>query len=335
MAARLVGGKAPAERVRAWRDVTEPDYKLTLAMPKRCPELEPAFREKLRQMNNYFSSSGRGLPARVDVGFDCVDLAKPRERQESRTWVDKHLEFSSAKSCSPQTVLVQAGSHTETTISRSGYGDTVRVVDVPTTYKTVDNCSTTYSSREVSETKTDLLTITSEELGYDARGTGAIVIAGLAFVMPLGARLVTERMTTAGRIFGVKEGFTWFEPKMFAGLTAHTLWLEMVYLTEQANAGYAAELVKHAASGGADTSVDEMTKAVRVHSRVTKEYARWFEQRIGLDEQQLNELVLGAPRVKPVLRLTGNYKLEMPKVDPNLVKTVDKQKKPGGGDDFR
>lgn len=335
MAARLNGGTAPADRLRAWQDVTQLDYKLNLAQPKNCPELEPAFREKLRQMNNYFSSSGRGLPAQVDVTFNCVALAPPQQREERRTWVEKNLEFSSAKSCSPQTVLVQAASHTETTVARSSYGRTVRVVDVPSTYNTVENCSTTFSSREVSETKTDLLTITSEELGYDARGSGAILVAGTAFVMPLGARLVTERITTAGRIFGVKEGFTWFEPKMFAGLTAHTLWLELVYLTEKAHEGLAAELVTHAASADADTSVGEMTNAVRLHHRVTKDYARWFEERIGLDEQQLNELVLDAPRVKPALRVAGTYKLDVPKVDPNLVKSIAKQRKPGGDDDFR
>ncbi len=335
MAARMKGRKPDAARRQAWRNVTEFDFKLTVGKPNACPALEPAFAEKLRQMGNSFSSIGYGLPVEVDVRFDCVPLARPKQRQESRTWVDRHLEFNSTKSCSPQTVLVSAQSHTETTVWRGSNYKTVRTVDVPAQYKTVENCSTSYSSRQVSETKTDLLTITTEEQGFDARGRGGILVEGKAYVMPLGARVVTERVTTEGRIFGSKEGFSWFEPKLFASLTAHALWLEMVYLSEQAHDGYAAELVQRAAAGDADASLADKTNAVGVARRVTTSYARWFAERLGLSEQELNELLLDAPRVRPPLRIAGGYKLDVPKADPNLVKAVEKKKKDSGAEDFR
>jgi len=182
---------------------------------------------------------------------------------------------------------------------------------------------------------TDLLTITAEEQGFDARGVGVIAVAGRAYTMPLAARLVTEKVTTAGRIFGSREGFTWFDPKTFAGLTAHTLWLEMVYLNEQAHEGLAADLVRQAATGDPDSSLGDMVNAVRLHHRVTRDYARWFADRLGIEEQALNELVLDAPHVRPTLRVAGNYKLEVPKVDPNLARTVDQKKRSSGADDFR
>lgn len=335
MAARLAGQPPSAARKAALDDASAFNYDLHVAKPKACPALEPAFFEKLRQMSNYFSSRGSGPPVRVDVRADCVPLPPPRARQEARSWVERRFESNTVQSCSPQTNLVSAASHTEYTSYRSANSRTVTIVDVPAKYETVQNCSSKTYTREINEQKHDIVTILTEDLGFHVMGFGGIVVEGKAYVMPIEAKVTFERITTAGRIFGVKEDATLFDQKTLMGLTAHTVWLEMVYLNAQAQEGRAADLVQAASSGDADSSLGNMVNAVRVDRRITKDRARWFADRVGLTEQELSELVLDAPRVRSTLKLGTTYKLDVPKVDPNLAKTVDKKKKDSGAEDFR
>lgn len=337
MAARMRDAKPDAAAVKALQAVTEFDYRLTLAAPQRCPTLADEFRKRLAYFKNLAPHPG-GLPAQVEVQVDCVPLAPPRQRQESRQWVDTHVEYTSAPgSCTDRSVLQNAASHTETTSHGTGIGggDQLRIVDVKASWKTVRDCDPPrQSSQTVSVRKEDVVTITTQEYGFDARGAAVVTINGKAYRMPVHARVVFEKVTTAGKVFGTREDGV-IPVQDFLPLTAHGIWLEMVYLTEKAHEGYVSELLARAEGAPEDARLGDRVSAVRVHQRVTTDYARWFADTLGLDAQQLRELVLDAPRVKPSLKVDGGYKLDVPKLDPNLAREAAEKKRAAGTDDFK
>jgi hypothetical protein len=78
-----------------------------------------------------------------------------------------------------------------------------------------------------------------------------------------------------------------------------------------------------------------MVTAVRVNRTVSKDSAKWFFDTLGFDDQELKELVLDAPHVKMGMKVAGDYKLDVPKVDGTLVRAVDEKKKAAGVDDFK
>ena len=335
--ASYIGGQKPrSEAVSGLQSLTEFDYRVAVEAPKSCPQLEAEFRKRLAFFKNMEPHEG-GLPAAVTVIVDCVPLAQPTQRQEKRAWVEEKIEQHTIPgSCVDRRNMTFGGTIHQYTRERMG-GITEHVtVDVPPTYSTVHDCDPpTHYSTTSHENKADVVTITTQEYGFNAGGAAILSVEGKDYRMPLSSRVVFEKVTTEGKVFGTKEDVEVFDRANLLALTAHGIWIELVFLAEAAHEGVAADLVKRAAGEEGDARLGDMVSAVRVHHGVTKDFAKWFAEQLGINQQELGELVIDAARVKPSLKAVGDYHLDVPKLDPNLAREAAAKKQASGVDDFK